>query len=185
MPKPYQLNFSAGRAAVFRQDFTNSTLHRLTSPKHKVPKIYRATLDRDLDPTLVALFAAGSLQLEDEKQPCAPAELRIVSPREAELTLTEGKYHQVRRMFAAAGNTVLTLHRARFGSLELGELRTAELEAVLDVDSALGVVGKLLLGVLEDAHVPWVDAQVDPRTNIDIENAILTRARQLRIAGGS
>ena len=43
-------------------------VHRLTSPKHKVPKIYRATLDRDLDPTLVALFAAGSLQLEDEKQ---------------------------------------------------------------------------------------------------------------------
>ena len=97
-------------------------VHRLTSPKHKVPKIYRATLDRDLDPTLVALFAAGSLQLEDEKQPCAPAELRIVSPREAELTLTEGKYHQVRRMFAAAGNTVLTLHRARFGTLELGDL---------------------------------------------------------------
>ena len=73
-------------------------VHRLTSPKHKVPKIYRATLDRDLDPTLVALFAAGSLQLEDEKQPCAPAELRIVSPREAELTLTEGKDRKSTRL---------------------------------------------------------------------------------------
>jgi 16S rRNA pseudouridine516 synthase len=97
-------------------------VHRLTSPRHKVPKVYRATLERDLDPALVTLFAAGTLQLEGEKQPCAPAELRIVAPREAELTLTEGKYHQVRRMFAAAGNTVLTLHRARFGSLDLGDL---------------------------------------------------------------
>jgi 16S rRNA pseudouridine516 synthase len=97
-------------------------VHRLTSPKHKVPKLYRATLERDLDPALVARFAAGTLQLEGEKLPCAPAELRIVSPREAELTLTEGKYHQVRRMFAAAGNTVLTLHRPRFGPLELGDL---------------------------------------------------------------
>ncbi len=97
-------------------------VHRLTSPKHKVPKIYRATLERDLDPAIVALFAGGTLQLEGEKLPCVPAELKILGPRVAELTLTEGKYHQVRRMFAAAGNTVLTLHRRRFGHLELGEL---------------------------------------------------------------
>lgn len=98
-------------------------VHRLTSPKHKVPKIYRATVDRDLAPGLVPLFAAGTLLLEGEKEPCAPAMLRIVTPREAELTLTEGKYHQVRRMFAAAaGATVLTLHRERFGDLTLGNL---------------------------------------------------------------
>jgi 16S rRNA pseudouridine516 synthase len=97
-------------------------VHRLTSPRHKIPKIYRATLERDLDPALVALFAGGTLQLDGEKQPCAPAGLQIIAPREAELTLTEGKYHQVRRMFAAAGNTVFTLHRRRFGHLELGDL---------------------------------------------------------------
>ncbi len=97
-------------------------VHRLTSPKHKVPKIYRATLDQDLSPDLIPLFAAGTLQLEDEKDPCAPATLRIVAPREAELTLTEGRYHQVRRMFAVTGRTVLTLHRTHFGSLDLGEL---------------------------------------------------------------
>lgn len=100
----------------------SALVHRLTSPKHKVPKVYRATVDRDLSADLVPLFAAGTLQLEGEKTPCAPATLRIVAPREAELTLTEGKYHQVRRMFAAAGATVLTLHRARFGDLELGDL---------------------------------------------------------------
>jgi len=97
-------------------------VHRLTSPKHKVPKIYRATVNADLSPTLILLFASGTLLLKDEKAPCAPAELRIIAPREAELTLTEGRYHQVRRMFASQGAEVLALHRARFGHLELGDL---------------------------------------------------------------
>ncbi len=97
-------------------------VHRLTSPKHKVPKIYRATLENDITPDLIDLFAAGTLQLDDEKAPCAPAILRIVEPRVAELTLIEGKYHQVRRMFAAVGNTVLTLHRTTFGEHTLDDL---------------------------------------------------------------
>ena len=97
-------------------------VHRLTSPKHKVPKIYRATLDRDLTPELIPLFAGGTLLLDGEQEPCAPATLKLLAPREAELTLTEGRYHQVRRMFAAVGTTVLTLHRARFGDLGLGDL---------------------------------------------------------------
>ena len=97
-------------------------VHRLTSPKHKVPKVYRATLDRDVAPGLVTQFANGTLLLEGEDTPCAPAQLTLLAPREAELTLTEGRYHQARRMFAAAGLTVLTLHRGRFGPLELGDL---------------------------------------------------------------
>jgi len=97
-------------------------VHRLTSPKHKVPKVYRATVDRDLAPELVAQFASGTLLLEGEDTPCAPAELKLLTPREAEVTLTEGRYHQVRRMFAATGATVLTLHRGRFGPLDLGGL---------------------------------------------------------------
>jgi 16S rRNA pseudouridine516 synthase len=100
----------------------SALVHRLTSPKHKVAKVYRATVDRDLGPELVPRFASGTLQLEDEEKPCAPAELTLVSPREVLLTLTEGRYHQVRRMFAACGATVLTLHRERFGELELGDL---------------------------------------------------------------
>lgn len=97
-------------------------VHRLTSPKHKVPKVYRATVNADLSPALVPLFASGTLTLKDEKDPCAPADLKILSPREAELTLTEGRYHQVRRMFASQGAEVLTLHRSRFGHLDLGDL---------------------------------------------------------------
>lgn len=97
-------------------------VHRLTSPKHKVPKVYRATVNTDLPAALIPLFASGTLLLKDEKAPCAPAELKIISAREAEVTLTEGRYHQVRRMFASQGCEVLTLHRARFGHLELGDL---------------------------------------------------------------
>jgi len=100
----------------------SALVHRLTSPKHKVPKVYRATLDRDLSPELVPLFASGQLLLAGESEPCAPAALAILAPREAAVTLTEGRYHQVRRMFAATGTTVLTLHRSHFGPLELGEL---------------------------------------------------------------
>jgi 16S rRNA pseudouridine516 synthase len=97
-------------------------VHRLTSPRHKVPKVYRATLNADLPAGLAALFASGTLLLKDEPEPCAPAELKIISPREAELTLTEGRYHQVRRMFASQGCEVRTLHRLRFGPLGLDEL---------------------------------------------------------------
>ena len=107
-------------------------VHRYTSPKHKVPKLYRATTDRDLTPDLIPLFAAGTLVLEGEDAPCAPAELTLFpdAPRTADLILTEGKYHQVRRMFAMTGATVLTLHRVRFGNLTLGDLAPGEFRAV-------------------------------------------------------
>jgi len=97
-------------------------VHRLTSPKHKVPKIYRATVDKDLPPELIPLFASGTLLLKDEKAPCAPRTLKILGPRDAELTLTEGRYHQVRRMLASQGCEVVTLHRSHFGHLDLGDL---------------------------------------------------------------
>jgi 16S rRNA pseudouridine516 synthase len=97
-------------------------VHRLTSPRHKVPKVYRATLGADLPAGLAARFAAGTLVLDGESAPCAPAQLKVIGPREADLTLTEGKYHQVRRMFASQGCEVLTLHRSHFGSLDLGSL---------------------------------------------------------------
>ncbi len=97
-------------------------VHRLTSPKNKVPKVYRAEVDQPLSPDLVPLFAAGTLVLPGEKQPCEPAELRILGPTTAEVVLTEGRYHQVRRMFASQGCEVLALHRSRLGHLELGDL---------------------------------------------------------------
>jgi 16S rRNA pseudouridine516 synthase len=111
-------------------------VHKYTSPKHKVPKLYRATTDRDLTPDLIPLFAAGTILLEGEKAPCAPAELRLnaADPRTAELVLTEGKYHQVRRMFAAVGAPVLTLHRVQFGLLTLGELAPGSFREVAETE---------------------------------------------------
>lgn len=101
-------------------------VHRLTSPKHKVPKVYRATLDRSVSAEWIPLFSGGTLRLEGEDEPCAPAALKIVAEREAELTLTEGRYHQVRRMFAACGATVLALQRTRFGDLTLDGLSVGQ-----------------------------------------------------------
>jgi 16S rRNA pseudouridine516 synthase len=101
-------------------------VHRLTSPKHKVPKIYVATLAADVPADrateLAALFASGTFVLPTETEPCAPAALRFRDSRTAELTLTEGRYHQVRRMFAGQSLEVVALHRERFGALTLGEL---------------------------------------------------------------
>lgn len=96
--------------------------HRLASPKGHVPKVYRVHVDRDLSPELVSLFASGSLLLEGETEPCAPAELAIVGPKEAELTLYEGRNRQIRRMFASQGYMVTGLRRERIGPLQIGDL---------------------------------------------------------------
>lgn len=101
-------------------------LHRLTSPKYHQPKVYRATLAEDLRGNESALFAAGTLMLEGEHKPLLPAEFEVLGPREARLTLHEGRYHQVRRMFAATGNAVVTLHREAIGGLALEALGLSE-----------------------------------------------------------
>lgn len=97
-------------------------LHRIVAPRTKLPKIYEVTLARDLRGNEVEVFASGKLMLESEKEPLAPARLQVLDPRHARLTLTEGRYHQARRMFAAVGNHVEALHRSQVGGLTLGEL---------------------------------------------------------------
>ncbi|NLB57959.1 MAG: pseudouridine synthase [Gammaproteobacteria bacterium] len=101
-------------------------LHRITSPKSHVPKTYEAGLAEPLRGDEAALFASGTLMLESEDTPLQPALLEPAGERSARLTITEGRYHQVRRMFAAVGNHVETLHRSRVGALELGDLPPGE-----------------------------------------------------------
>ena len=101
-------------------------LHRITSPKSHVPKAYEAELAEPLRGDEAALFASGTLMLDSETTPLQPALLEPTGERSARLTITEGRYHQVRRMFAAAGNHVETLHRSRVGALELGSLPVGE-----------------------------------------------------------
>ncbi len=101
-------------------------LHRIVSPKSGLHKIYEVQLAQDLRGDEAAIFASGELMLESEETPLAPAQMETLGPRHARLTLTEGRYHQVRRMFAAVGNHVNALHRARIGGLSLQDLPSGQ-----------------------------------------------------------
>jgi 16S rRNA pseudouridine516 synthase len=94
-------------------------LHRVISPRRHVPKRYLATLARPLDGSEAAVFTSGELMLEGDDKPVAPAVLEPLTATTAYLTVTEGRYHQVRRMFAAVGNHVEALHRDQVGGLAL------------------------------------------------------------------
>jgi 16S rRNA pseudouridine516 synthase len=100
-------------------------LHRVISPRSHVAKAYVADLARPLNGSETELFASGTLMLEGETKPLAAARLESLGESRARLTITEGRYHQVRRMFAAAGNPVTALHRESVGALAL----PAELES--------------------------------------------------------
>ncbi len=93
-------------------------IHVLTSPRHAVPKIYRATLAEPADQSLCDRLLAGVL-LKDEAETLAADACRLLGPQILEMTITQGKYHQVRRMVAAAGNHVSELTRVAIGDLVL------------------------------------------------------------------
>jgi 16S rRNA pseudouridine516 synthase len=94
-------------------------VHWLTSPKHHVPRVYLATVQNAFEGHEPALFASGTLMIEDDDKPLLPASMEILGKTQARLTLHEGRYHQVRRMFEAIGNVVTALHRESFGTLTL------------------------------------------------------------------
>ena len=104
-------------------------LHRVTSPKHHVAKVYELTL---ADPMTEAQQAfaiqelAKGIMLEDEYDKTKPAELSFSDATHAKLVLTEGKYHQVKRMMGYFGNKVIELHRARIGNITLAGLEKGE-----------------------------------------------------------
>jgi len=97
-------------------------LHRITAPRSHVPKTYDVTLARPLDGGEAAIFASGALMLRSETTPLAPATMVVTGERQARLTIVEGRYHQIKRMFAAVGNHVESLHRRAVGGLDLGDL---------------------------------------------------------------
>ncbi len=94
-------------------------LHKIIHPKSNCLKVYHATLDRPLEGHEGELFASGTLVLNSETRPLLPAVLEVLGEKEARVTLHEGRYHQVRRMFAAAGNHVLDLKRISIGGLKM------------------------------------------------------------------
>lgn len=94
--------------------------HKVTSPRKKCPKRYRVELQDAITDDAVQRFADG-IQLNSEPRPCLPATLEILSEKQAILTISEGKYHQVKRMFAAIGNHVTQLHREQIGEIRLDD----------------------------------------------------------------
>ncbi len=112
-------------------------LHRIVSPKTHLPKAYEVTLTQDLRGDEGDIFASGTLLLESETTPLSPARLQVHGPRHATVILTEGRYHQVRRMFAAVGNHVQALHRSRIGGLALGDLAPGDWRILDEGERAL------------------------------------------------
>lgn len=109
-------------------------LHRIIAPKARIPKIYEVDLAADLRGDEGELFASGTLVLESETEPLAPATMEVVNPRKVRLTLIEGRYHQVRRMFAATGNHVERLHRSEVGGLKLDDLAEGQWKLLGEAD---------------------------------------------------
>lgn len=93
-------------------------IHRMSSPRHHVPKVYEVDTKHPLDDQQIARLLAGVV-LDDDPRPVKAAACEAVGPLHLRLTLTEGKYHQVKRMLAAVGNRVEALHRSQIGALKL------------------------------------------------------------------
>lgn len=93
-------------------------IHRMGSPKHHVPKVYEVIVKHALDDAQVRKLLDGVV-LDDDPKPVRAAACEAVAPLHLRLTLTEGKYHQVKRMVAAVGNRVEALHRSAIGALAL------------------------------------------------------------------
>ena len=114
-------------------------LHKIIHPKSNCLKVYQATLDRPLEGHETELFGSGTLVLNSETRPLLPAAMEILGEKEARIRLHEGRYHQVRRMFAAAGNHVLELKRVSIGGLQMpddleeGDWRVLEQEELASV----------------------------------------------------
>ncbi len=121
-PRPEQLQI-AGRLDL---DTTGLVLitdngqwnHSITSPRSNCRKTYDIKVSEPLTPDLIKKFYEG-IWLDGEKRRCLPADLKILDDQHALLTISEGKYHQVKRMFAALGNHVIQLHRLKIGGITL------------------------------------------------------------------
>jgi 16S rRNA pseudouridine516 synthase len=128
LPAPLRERGRGGVQAVGRldQDTTGLLLfsddgqfiHRMASPKHLVPKVYEVTTNEPVSPKQAAQLLAGVV-LEDDPAPVRALACAATAPCQISLTLTSGKYHQVKRMLAAVGNHVTRLHRSRIGALAL------------------------------------------------------------------
>ena len=112
--------------------------HRCISPKSEVPKVYIAVLDGDINSDIIELFKTGVVLADGYR--CKPAVLSHLKDRQVKVTVTEGKYHQIKRMFGAVGLGVESLHRESIGGLKLPEnLAPGECEEIVEIDKKIDV----------------------------------------------
>ncbi len=124
IPRAFELNI-AGRLDV---DTTGLVLlsdngqwtHKITSPKRKCSKVYRAILVSDITDDMINELETG-VQLHNEPELTLPAKVNMIDKRRIELSIVEGKYHQVKRMLAAVGNKVIELHRLQISDIVLDD----------------------------------------------------------------
>ena len=111
-------------------------IHKMSSPKHHVPKVYEVTTKHPITAEMVDRLLTGVV-LDDDPQAVKAAACEAVGELHLRLTLTEGKYHQVKRMLAAVGNRVEGLHRSRIGGLELNDLAPGQWRWLTEHDLSL------------------------------------------------
>jgi len=111
-------------------------IHKMSSPKHHVPKVYEVTTKHPITPEMVERLLSGVV-LDDDPWPVKAAACQAVGELHLKLTLTEGKYHQVKRMLAAVGNRVEGLHRSQIGGLLLDDLAPGQWRWLSEADLAL------------------------------------------------
>jgi 16S rRNA pseudouridine516 synthase len=104
--------------------------HKLANPKKEISKIYEAHLKAPLKGNEEKIFASGELLLNGEDKPLLPAKLEVLSPTCVRLEIVEGKYHQVKRMFAAVDNRVIKLHRISFDKFTVEDLKEGEYKSI-------------------------------------------------------
>ena len=107
-------------------------LHRIISPKSAIAKTYLYILEKPLSGHEIDLFASGDLILKSDTKPLLPAILKPHTSTQGEIIISEGRYHQIRRMFAATGNHVIDLKRLKIGALELTDLESGQWKAATD-----------------------------------------------------
>ncbi len=105
--------------------------HRLTNPKKDISKVYEVDLKAPLKGDEEKIFASGELVLNGEEKPLLPAKLEVLSPTKVRLEIIEGKYHQVKRMFAAVGNRVVKLHRVSFDDYTVDDLNEGDYRIIM------------------------------------------------------
>ena len=112
-------------------------LHKIISPKHKISKVYKVMLEKKTDIKDKQILESGGLIIDGEHKPCKPVLFNQIDPFNVILTMYEGKYHQIKKMFTACNNKVIELSRIQLGCLPLKSLKVGKWKELTEDDIKL------------------------------------------------